>query len=143
MTGRTTFINPDNFLKARNYSVGSILDLGAGNIKLADTTVDINPDCKPDVVYDLEEFPYPFEDNSYDTVWAVHVIEHLENDKKAVEEIRRIAKERVVAIVPIGYRNDPDHKREFNNKEEAVERYKPDRIDISGMGGLFDLVMVW
>jgi len=143
MSGRKAQINPDNFLKARDYSVGSILDLGAGNVKLADTTVDMDPECKPDVIHNLEEFPYPFNDSSYDTVWAIHVIEHLENDKKAIEEMRRIAKERVVAIVPLGYRNDKGHKRQFDSKEEAIERYKPDKTDMSSMSGLFDLVMIF
>jgi len=128
--GRKAPINPDNFLKAKSYSVGSTLDLGAGNVKLADTTVDIDPTCEPDVIHNLEEFPYPFEDNSYDTVWGIHLIEHLENDKKAIEEMKRIAKERVVVIIPIGKRPfDNSHKRIY--MPEDIERLKPSELKYS------------
>lgn len=39
-------------------------------------TLDINPDHKPDVVWDLMEFPYPFEDNTFDEIHAYEVLEH-------------------------------------------------------------------
>lgn len=40
------------------------------------TTLDINPDCKPDVLHDLCVFPYPFEENSIDEIHAYDVLEH-------------------------------------------------------------------
>ena len=39
-------------------------------------TLDINPDHKPDVVWDLMQFPYPFEDNTFDEIHAYEVLEH-------------------------------------------------------------------
>lgn len=41
------------------------------------TTLDINPDHKPDVVWDLNLHPLPFEDNSFDEIHAYEVLEHL------------------------------------------------------------------
>jgi SAM-dependent methyltransferase len=41
------------------------------------TTVDINPDCKPDVLWDLENHPLPFEDSSFDEIHIYDVLEHL------------------------------------------------------------------
>lgn len=41
------------------------------------TTLDFNDDHKPDVVHDLNVFPYPFADNSFDEVHAYEVLEHL------------------------------------------------------------------
>jgi len=32
-----------------------------------------------DVVHDLEKFPYPFKDNTFDKVLASHIIEHVSN----------------------------------------------------------------
>lgn len=43
------------------------------------TTLDINPDHKPDVVHDLNSLPYPFEDNSFDEIHAYEVMEHVGN----------------------------------------------------------------
>ena len=40
-------------------------------------TLDHNVDHKPDIVHDLEQLPYPFEDNTFDEVHAYEVLEHL------------------------------------------------------------------
>lgn len=40
-------------------------------------TLDINPDHKPDVVWDLTERPLPFDDNTFDEIHAYEVCEHL------------------------------------------------------------------
>lgn len=39
-------------------------------------TLDINPGHNPDVVHDLEELPYPFEDNQFSEIHAYEVLEH-------------------------------------------------------------------
>ena len=41
------------------------------------TTLDINPDHNPDVLWDLEKYPYPFADNTFDEIHAYEVLEHL------------------------------------------------------------------
>lgn len=40
-------------------------------------TLDMNPAHKPDVVWDLEKRPLPFEDNTFDTISAFEVLEHI------------------------------------------------------------------
>lgn len=40
------------------------------------TTLDYNPDHKPDVVWDLMQGALPFEDNSFDELHAYEVLEH-------------------------------------------------------------------
>lgn len=40
-------------------------------------TLDINPDHKPDVVWDLTQRPLPFEDDTFDEIHAYEVLEHL------------------------------------------------------------------
>ncbi len=45
---------------------------GEGLVRL-----DINPDHKPDVVWDLEQRPLPFEDNEFDEIHAYEVLEHV------------------------------------------------------------------
>jgi SAM-dependent methyltransferase len=41
------------------------------------TTMDHDPNCGADVVHDLDVFPWPFEDDSFDEVHAYCVLEHL------------------------------------------------------------------
>lgn len=61
-------------------------------------TLDINPFCKPDYVYDLECLPYPFEDEEFDEIHAYEVLEHMgqQGDYKFFfdqwNEFRRIMK---------------------------------------------------
>ncbi len=43
----------------------------------------------------------PFEDSTYDFVFASHVLEHIPNDIRAVKEIRRILKPDGIAILPV------------------------------------------
>jgi len=40
-------------------------------------TLDFNSDHKPDVVWNLNNFPLPFEDNVFDEIHAYEVLEHL------------------------------------------------------------------
>ncbi|WP_299901364.1 class I SAM-dependent methyltransferase [uncultured Ruegeria sp.] len=46
----------------------------------------------------IEELP--FEDNSFDTVICTHVIEHLLDYRQAIAELRRVARKRVIIVVP-------------------------------------------
>jgi SAM-dependent methyltransferase len=39
-------------------------------------TLDINPDCKPDVIHDLNKLPYPFEADTFAEIHAYEVLEH-------------------------------------------------------------------
>lgn len=68
---------------------GNELLLGAGtsrekqvSLKGADkwtdlVRLDIDPDCEPDVVWDLEHLPLPFEDETFEEIHAYEVLEHL------------------------------------------------------------------
>lgn len=48
---------------------------------------------------DLQQLP--FDDESYDFVFASHVLEHIPDDEKAISEIRRILKPNGIAILPV------------------------------------------
>ena len=57
----------------------SVLDLGCGNRKKPGAIgVDINPNAQADIIHDLNKFPYPFEDSTFDEIYADNTIEHLE-----------------------------------------------------------------
>ena len=70
-----------------------ILDVGCGIRKAPGSIgIDRNPASRADVICDLDRFPYPFADSSFDAVLAIHVIEHVADVIRAVEEFHRLAK---------------------------------------------------
>jgi ubiquinone/menaquinone biosynthesis C-methylase UbiE len=54
--------------------------------------LDISEKLSPDVVWDLNNFPYPFADSSFSAIECFDVIEHLDNIPKTMEEFYRILK---------------------------------------------------
>ncbi len=69
------------------------LDVGCGINKLPGSIgIDRNPASRADVICDLDHFPYPFRDASFDALQAVHVIEHVGDVMKTMEEFHRLLK---------------------------------------------------
>jgi SAM-dependent methyltransferase len=69
------------------------LNLGAGaDRKPGYVNLDWTPAAAPDVLHDLNKFPYPFAENTFDLVEAAHVLEHLDRPFDAMREIHRIMK---------------------------------------------------
>lgn len=52
----------------------------------------------------------PFADGEFDTVICTHVIEHLLDYRKAISELRRIAKKRLIIVVP----REREYRYSFN-----------------------------
>ncbi|MEM5793516.1 MAG: methyltransferase domain-containing protein [Candidatus Aenigmatarchaeota archaeon] len=70
-----------------------ILDLGCGKNKFEGAIgIDFCKDTKADIVHDVNVFPYPFEDDTFDKVIMNHIIEHLDNIVRVMEEVHRISK---------------------------------------------------
>ena len=100
-----------------------ILELGCGRNKREGAFgVDILADSDADVVHDLDVFPYPFDDSSWDRILAFDVLEHVERFVPCVEEIWRIARPgaTVEATGPfmssVNYYSDPTHRRAFTSR---------------------------
>jgi SAM-dependent methyltransferase len=99
------------------------LHIGAGKRKIAGAvTLDINPRVNPDVLWDLNVFPYPFEDCTFDRVVCEHVIEHLREVISVMEELHRVCKPRgrVYVTVPhfssLNFNTDPTHVHAFSSR---------------------------
>src|ERR1700677_766830 len=70
-----------------------ILDVGCGIKKYPGSIgIDINPASAADVICDLDRFPYPLADRTFDQLRAIHVIEHLTDVIRAMEEFHRLVK---------------------------------------------------
>jgi ubiquinone/menaquinone biosynthesis C-methylase UbiE len=52
-----------------------------------------------DHIVDLQRLP--FDANTYDFVFASHVLEHIPDDRKAISEIRRVLRPDGMAILPV------------------------------------------
>jgi SAM-dependent methyltransferase len=69
------------------------LDVGCGINKYPGAIgIDRNPDCRPDVLCDIDQLPYPFADNSFDQLRAIHVIEHVTDVIRSMEEFHRLVR---------------------------------------------------
>ena len=78
--------------------------------------------CLPwiDKVFDFEKFPYPFEDNSFDEIYCSHILEHMSDLWKVMDEFYRIWKNGCKIKIKVPYFASPNamwdytHKRTFN-----------------------------
>ncbi len=99
-----------------------ILDVGCGLRKLPGAIgIDRNPASAADVLCDLDRFPYPFADSSFDRLEAVHVIEHVADVIRTMEEFHRLVRPggRVRLVTP-HYTDfssfcDPTHRWHLNS----------------------------
>ncbi|MDQ3667674.1 MAG: class I SAM-dependent methyltransferase [Acidobacteriota bacterium] len=101
----------------------SKLDIGCGRNKLSGSIgLDIVPLEGVDIVHNLEQYPYPFEDNTFEYIRLSHVIEHLQSILKTMEEIHRIARpDALVEIITPHYTDssswqDPTHIWHLNSR---------------------------
>lgn len=98
-----------------------VLDVGCGRNKVSGATgLDRYPVPGVDIVADLESFPYPLSDNSFDEIHASHIIEHVQDVPRFVSELHRIAKPgaRIHIRTPhysyAGSWRDPTHRWHFS-----------------------------
>ena len=97
------------------------LNLGCGpDIRPGFLNLDGLPLKGVDVVHDLDTFPYPFADGTFDEIHASHVLEHVADLPRTMAELRRITSPggRIILRVPhfscgVSYR-DPTHRRLFS-----------------------------
>ena len=68
-----------------------ILDVGCGINKFPGSIgIDRIPGTAADALVDLDRFPYPFADASFQQIRAIHVIEHVADVIRTVEEFHRL-----------------------------------------------------
>ena len=95
-----------------------VLDVGCGPSKLAGA-VGMDKLGLPgvDVVHDIEDLPWPLDDDAFDEVRCIHVLEHVADISGVMDELHRITRRggRVRIVVPYFARysafKDPTHRR--------------------------------
>lgn len=99
-------------------------------------TLDMNPDHKPDVFWDLRSVPLPFEENQFDEIHAYEVLEHTGTQGdygfffKQWSDFWRILKPDGMFFATVPSRNsvwalgDPSHTR-IVQKENLIFLHQP------------------
>ena len=98
------------------------LNLGSGSKRIEGyINVDKYDTFKPDIVHDLEKFPYPFENNSVTHVLLSHVLEHLGQNpdvfNSIIKELYRICVNKAFIDIRVphprheDFISDPTHVR--------------------------------
>ena len=73
-----------------------------------------------DAVHDLNKYPWPWDDNSFNEILAMDILEHLDDFVRAMEELHRILEPGGTVVIRVPYWNhscayiDPTHKRSFH-----------------------------
>lgn len=98
-----------------------ILNLGCGRQHMPQAVnLDITSETNPDVVHDLNQRPWPFNDNQFQAIYARDVIEHLDDTVAVMEEIHRICAPGAMVYLNVphfssaGAFTDPTHRRYFS-----------------------------
>lgn len=80
------------------------LNLGCGkDYRQGFVNIDAAKPC--DLIHDLNEFPYPFKDNSVDFILASHILEHLKEPEKFFGEIWRILKPEGILKIKVPHKD--------------------------------------
>ena len=91
------------------------LNLGCGEEKKAGyVNLDWQSLTEPDVRHDLNKFPYPFADNTFDLIEASHILEHLDKPFAVMKELHRILKPGGKLLIQV-----PHFSRGFTHAEHA------------------------
>ncbi len=100
-----------------------ILDIGCGNRKIPGAVgLDRNLKSQADVIHDLDVFPYPFEDDHFDRIYGIDVLEHVGDVIRTMEEIHRIGRPGAQVFIRVPHftstqaYGDPTHKHFFNTE---------------------------
>lgn len=98
---------------------------------------DLSGDFFSDVSYNLLDLPVP--PNYYDLIICYHILEHIENDTKAIAELYRILKNGGTCIIQTPFKEGDSYENEqiVNPDERKIHFGQEDHVRIYSVNGLF------
>lgn len=129
----------------KRLNIGSGLDYKKGWINL-----DYNATYSPDVVHNIDKFPYPFKDGEFDYIYCSHILEHVADLFKTFNELERILRRGGILHIRVphfsngnGY-NDLTHKRFFGwfTFDQLVNGYYNQKINFRILSRRFNYLAV-
>ena len=107
---------------SENGRFPKVLDVGCGIKKYPGAIgLDHNPRSKADILCELDHFPWPVGDQLFDEVRLIHVIEHVGDVVRTVEECHRVLRPGGVLILETPHYTDfssfcdPTHRWHLNS----------------------------
>ena len=87
---------------ASRFEGARILDVGCGKKKFPGALgIDVRSNVSADVPHDLDELPWPLDEDSFDLVLIRHCLEHLGNVVATVEELWRVTRPQGTIVVEV------------------------------------------
>lgn len=96
----------------------TVLDIGCGKRKREAEAVgiDVSPDSAAEVIWNLDEYPWPLDSGRFTRIHMSHVIEHFRDIMRAMAEVHRVARSGADVFVTTPHFSshnsytDPTHK---------------------------------
>jgi len=121
------------FFNKKNHN--SYLDIASIPLKNYSRFKNSHPICG-DLIY------LPYRDNVFDFVSALDVLEHIADDEKAMNEIRRIMKKDAISVISV-----PHRKAYFTKQDIIIGHYRrydiPELIDLLHKSGIKKIIEIF
>ncbi|PYP82574.1 MAG: methyltransferase type 11 [Blastocatellia bacterium AA13] len=97
--------------------VPRVLDIGCGTNKHSGSIgLDVNPRTAADIIHDLDDLPYPFDDDRFDQIVGNHVIEHVNNPMGVMCELHRITRHGGLIKLLVPHWTNPDFASDLTHR---------------------------
>ncbi len=134
-----SFLNEDDLIRGKvlHFSPSrSVYRLLKKNSKIKYFSTDFEDEFLADYRYDITQIP--LENDFFDLIVCYHILEHIEDDKKAMEELHRVLKLEGTCIIQTPFKEGNIYE-DFSKKtsEERLEAFgQEDHVRIYSVKGL-------
>ncbi len=116
----------------------TVLDIGCGKRKIEPDSlgIDKSPDSSADVIWDLDQYPWPLESGRFTRIHMSHVIEHLDDVVRAMGEVHRVAADGADVFIATPHFSshnsytDPAHRRHMSAASFAHFSHAGHKFDV-------------